>query len=730
MAKTPSVTTGKVVRAFGDYVLEPAARGIARYGVAPLFYGALSLGEQAGRAARGFFTGTPSPNAGRPTLGQIGYGGFLEATGRSLPRSMERVASAKTGLPMAGRRVLPGTTTPPAPAPQIATQGATASPTDPSSALASAGPDVLGAPPPPAYGGTSNALTGSPIPDFNEPVVQQTTSARKDFTGAIMDLLKQSQGFKGDADLYTQRGNLINQRNAAVGNMTPEELRNLSPEQQSAIRTGSVSAIDEQLVGIDSALKARETSRDAQLGLAETAYGFVRQEEQDAQSKLTTLLNSYGAESLYAMGDDLKETEAMAGFPIGSTAQAASLKEIKAAREGRKTARDQLIQLGLSLAPSGIILPGLDEAVLDLINEASGQGTATRGLQSPTPYYGTPTNGTSFQKGDQVAVAGKNRYVTSGYLDPSREDHHGGLDLRFGMGEAVTPIVPGQVIFTGDRGDFGNLAVVLGDDGKQYYYGHLSEFAVKVGSRVDVMTTLGKAGSTGKSTGPHLHLEVREYMGDKWTPTDPTTVLTANKTYSYPVASQVGGLGQSLFQSLAGATSKEVDAWVNYIEQGGEPTLINDNNIRGLVIQEMVRRGVKPKPVDNAKKTDLLYLVGDARNKINRFFLEYESVGPTMNGVLGRLEGNMTRFSAWAGTDPRAKAFLDLRSATIGPLARAISRETGVLNEGDLRRADGLLPRLTDTPDEIKFKKDLIGAILDEGEALIKGAPPLSTFEG
>lgn len=725
-----SVSAGKVVRSFGDYVLEPTARSLVRYGAAPAFYGALSAGERLLRGAQGFFTGTPSPNAGRPTLGQIGYAGFLEGTNTALPQAQARIAASQRRLPTAGARQLPQTPQAPivpAPTQNNAPPALTGAPTAP----LGADTGVLSAPPPPrSFGGQSSGLgADSGIPAFSTPAPKQS-GVKGSFTGAIMDLMKQAQGFQGDADLHKQRADLMTQRNAAVGNATPEDLRMLSPEQQSAIRGGETAGLDKQLLGVESALAARETSRNAQLALADSAYGIVRQEEQDAKAQLDTMLENYGPDALYNMGEDVRELEARAGYPLGSTVQAANYKEIKKAREERRSSRDQLISLGLSLAPSGVILPGLDEAVMDLIGEASGQGTATRGLQSPTPYFGTPSDGKSFQTGDHVAVAGKNRYVTSGYMDDTRPDHHGGMDLRFSLGEPVTPIVPGQVIYASDRGDYGNLVVVLGDDGRQYYYGHLSEFAAKVGDKVDVMTALGKAGSTGKSTGPHLHLEVREYLGDKWTPTDPTAVLTSNKAYSYPVASQVGGLGQSLFNSLAASTSKEVDAWVRLIEQGGELTQINDSKVRSMVAQEIVRRGVKMKPVDNAKRADMLFLTNDAKTKINRFFTEYESVGPVLNGVFGRLEGNLTRFSAWAGTDPQAKAFIDLRQATLGPLARAISRESGVLNEGDLKRADGLLPRITDTSEEVAFKKELIFSILDESEALINGAPPLSSFEG
>jgi murein DD-endopeptidase MepM/ murein hydrolase activator NlpD len=69
------------------------------------------------------------------------------------------------------------------------------------------------------------------------------------------------------------------------------------------------------------------------------------------------------------------------------------------------------------------------------------------------------------------------------------------------------------VIFSGRNGGYGNLVIV--DHGQKYatYYGHLSEISVQKGQVIESNTVIGRVGSTGRSTGPHLHYEIR-YDGE------------------------------------------------------------------------------------------------------------------------------------------------------------------------------------------------------------------------
>jgi len=96
---------------------------------------------------------------------------------------------------------------------------------------------------------------------------------------------------------------------------------------------------------------------------------------------------------------------------------------------------------------------------------------------------------------------------------------HSGIDIAASPGTPVGATRPGRVRFAGWRGAYGNLVIVDHGEGITSYYAHLSSIAVSVGQTVDQGTTVGRVGSTGRSTGPHLHFEIR-VNGDPRNPMD------------------------------------------------------------------------------------------------------------------------------------------------------------------------------------------------------------------
>lgn len=86
---------------------------------------------------------------------------------------------------------------------------------------------------------------------------------------------------------------------------------------------------------------------------------------------------------------------------------------------------------------------------------------------------------------------------------------HTGLDFPASHGARVRAARSGRVVFAGwDPGGFGNLIRIGHGNGVQTWYAHLSSFRVHRGSRVNTGTVIGAVGSSGLSTGPHLHFEV------------------------------------------------------------------------------------------------------------------------------------------------------------------------------------------------------------------------------
>ena len=103
---------------------------------------------------------------------------------------------------------------------------------------------------------------------------------------------------------------------------------------------------------------------------------------------------------------------------------------------------------------------------------------------------------------------------TSGFgvrSDPflGRPAMHTGLDFRASTGDPVRVTANGKVVSAGWSGGYGRMVEVDHGNGLSTRYGHLSEINVKVGEIVKIGQVIGEVGSTGRSTGPHLHYETR-----------------------------------------------------------------------------------------------------------------------------------------------------------------------------------------------------------------------------
>jgi murein DD-endopeptidase MepM/ murein hydrolase activator NlpD len=95
---------------------------------------------------------------------------------------------------------------------------------------------------------------------------------------------------------------------------------------------------------------------------------------------------------------------------------------------------------------------------------------------------------------------------------------HTGLDFAAPRGTRVDSVADGKVVFSGWAGSYGKAVIIKHTDGKRSLYGHLAKTRVKKGKTVRSGQMIGKVGSTGNSTGPHLHFEVRSKKGKKLNP--------------------------------------------------------------------------------------------------------------------------------------------------------------------------------------------------------------------
>lgn len=101
--------------------------------------------------------------------------------------------------------------------------------------------------------------------------------------------------------------------------------------------------------------------------------------------------------------------------------------------------------------------------------------------------------------------------------------NHHGLDFAAAAGTPVVAVMSGRVVSAGSLGGYGNQVLLAHPDGTQTRYGHLSRIDVLPGQTLSAGEQLGAVGSTGISTGPHLHFEV--LIGG--TPVDPAPWLAA-----------------------------------------------------------------------------------------------------------------------------------------------------------------------------------------------------------
>ncbi|HEX4301658.1 MAG TPA: peptidoglycan DD-metalloendopeptidase family protein [Rhizomicrobium sp.] len=131
-------------------------------------------------------------------------------------------------------------------------------------------------------------------------------------------------------------------------------------------------------------------------------------------------------------------------------------------------------------------------AVLDQMNTLL---SAMRHIPLTTPVWGS-----AFER-------------TSGFgarIDPftGRYSFHPGIDFAGPWGSTIAATAPGTVVFAGDRGGYGNMVEIDHGFGIHTRYGHMSSIIAHVGAKVDKGSPIGRLGSTGRSTGPHVHYEV------------------------------------------------------------------------------------------------------------------------------------------------------------------------------------------------------------------------------
>lgn len=158
-----------------------------------------------------------------------------------------------------------------------------------------------------------------------------------------------------------------------------------------------------------------------------------------------------------------------------------------------------------------------EEAISKLYVEKPKSAVVAKKTTTSTKYASTGSVNTSLTTSSAKANLGislirpVSGIITSrfGAASAIRRSSHTGLDLATSTGTPIKAAASGTVTFAGYKGSYGNLMVITHENGVQTYYGHCSQLYLSSGATVSQGQTVAAVGSTGNSTGPHLHFEVR-----------------------------------------------------------------------------------------------------------------------------------------------------------------------------------------------------------------------------
>lgn len=138
------------------------------------------------------------------------------------------------------------------------------------------------------------------------------------------------------------------------------------------------------------------------------------------------------------------------------------------------------------------VLQGLESRLHDVRNDVEKRNALAAATPSIWPVHGWLSSRMGYRR-DPVT---------------GDSDYHAGLDIAGDRGQPVRSTAAGRVSFAGYQGAYGNLVIVDHGFGLESKYGHLSSYAVRNGQHVKRGDIIGRLGSTGRSTGNHLHYEV------------------------------------------------------------------------------------------------------------------------------------------------------------------------------------------------------------------------------
>jgi murein DD-endopeptidase MepM/ murein hydrolase activator NlpD len=183
---------------------------------------------------------------------------------------------------------------------------------------------------------------------------------------------------------------------------------------------------------------------------------------------------------------------------------------------------------GASPAPAGAATRAPVAATTPFVSPLS----AVSALGSATPELQFAAQGRKEVEAEPFAVQGRKEKPLPKWINPMPEGSvtscfgqrwgrlHAGVDLAAPHGTPISAAGAGVIVAAGEEQGYGNAVLIDHGNGYLTHYGHMSAITVTVGQHVAVGDQIGAEGSTGHSTGPHLHFEV--HQGTYQNPIEPT----------------------------------------------------------------------------------------------------------------------------------------------------------------------------------------------------------------
>lgn len=225
------------------------------------------------------------------------------------------------------------------------------------------------------------------------------------------------------------------------------------------------------------------------------SYEEVRHEQELLQKELDTKQAELDAqvEAAYTMIADIETLSDDAQAEYDAIAEEEAKAEETLQEAIRKRAAEEAAKNAANNANSGGASGGSGGNSGGGGSSGGGSATSLSNLQWPVPSCTLITS----RFGYRVAP-------TTG-----ASTYHGGLDIGAGMGTSIVAAGAGDVIYSGANGGYGNCVMIDHGNGVVTVYAHMSSIGVSYGQYVTAGQYVGAVGSTGVSTGPHCHFEIR-----------------------------------------------------------------------------------------------------------------------------------------------------------------------------------------------------------------------------